>query len=89
MIFLVLLEWLYCDNVLEMKEELAVELFRVADKYLVSKLKEEAERYLMKNLAIGNVLERAKLAIEFSSKSLEDAVVKFAVKEIEVVNKRE
>jgi len=84
-----LLEWLYCGNLSEMKDTEAVELLRAGDKYAVRKLKEEAEKCLVKNLAIENILERAKLAVESSAKDLGDAIVKFAVKEIDEVNKRE
>jgi len=86
--FTVLLEWLYCNEVLNLKDEVAAELFKVADKYGVSKLKDAAERCLVKNLTVEKLLERAKLACEENSKELENAVVGFAVREIEAVNKR-
>ena len=88
-LLLVLLEWLYCNSVLEMKDEATLELFKAADKYLVPKLKEEAEKSLVKNLTLDNLIEYAKLAIEHKAKDLENAVVKLAAKEIDALNERE
>jgi len=72
-----------------MKDEATLELFKAADKYLVPKLKEEAEKSLVKNLALDNLIEYAKLAVEHKAKDLENAVVKLAVKEIDALNERE
>ena len=72
-----------------MKDDAALELFKTAEKYLVPKLKEEAEKSLVKNLTLENLIEHAKLAIEFKAKDLENAVVKLAVKEIHALHERE
>ncbi len=88
-IFLALLEWLYCNEILDLKDEIAVELFKATIKYSLPKLKIEAEKCLMKNLTVENILNRAKLATEYNGGELETAVVKFLAKEIDEVNKRE
>ncbi len=72
-----------------MKDDVALELFKTAEKYLVPKLKEEAEKSLVKNLTLENLIEHAKLAIEFKAKDLENAVVRLAAKEIDTLNERE
>ncbi len=43
----------------------------------------------MKNLTVENILERAKLAIENNARDLETAVVKFIIKNLEEVKKRQ
>ena len=83
------MEWLYCNEVRSLKDQAAAELFKVADRYGVPKLKDEAEKCLVKHLTLENVMERAKMAVESNSKELENAVVRFAVKEIDEISKRE
>ena len=71
-----------------MKDEVAAELFKASEKYSLPKLKIEAERVLLKNLTVDNILERAKMAVECHGSYLETAVVKFIVKEIDAVHKK-
>ncbi len=84
-----LLEWLYCNAILDLKDDVAVELLKVTNKYSVAKLKAEAEKCLMKNLTAENLLERAKLAVELSARELETAVVRFITKEMVELKKKE
>jgi len=71
-----------------MKNKGAFELFQAADKYLVPKLKEEAEKSLVKNLTLDNVIEAAKLAVEFIAKDLESAVMKVTTRELDALDGR-
>ena len=84
-----LLEWLYCNEIVDMKESVDVELIKVTHKYSLPKLKIKAEKCLMKSLKVENILERAKVAVEFNARDLETAVVQLMAKEIDEVNKRE
>ena len=86
--FLALLEWLYCNEVLNLKDEVAIELLKVSDKYSLPQLKVEAGKYLVKNITVENALERAKLASEENVKELEAAVVKFVSNKIAEGNKK-
>jgi len=72
-----------------MKDDVAEEVLRVTNKYSLPKLKTEAENCLMKNLTIENILTRAKLAAENNARDLETAVVKFIVKNLDDVRKRQ
>ncbi len=72
-----------------MKDAVALELFKAAEKYLVPKLKEEAEKRLVRNLTLENLIESAKLAVELQAKDLESVVVKLATKEIETLRGKE
>ncbi len=83
------MEWLYCNEILDIKDEVAIELLKVTNKYLLPKLKTEAETYLVKNLNAENILERAQLAVEFNARDLETAVVRFIVKEMNEGKKKE
>ncbi len=83
-----LLEWLYCNEIPEMNDEVAAELIRASEKHSLPKLKIEAERILLRNLTVDNILERAKMAVECHGNYLETAVVKFIIKEIDAVHKK-
>jgi len=84
-----LLEWLYCNETVDLKDNIAVELLGVTDKYSLPKLKMEMEKCLMRNLTVENILGRAVLAVEFTAQDLETAVVKFIVKNMDEVMKRQ
>ena len=88
-VFLGLLEWLHCNEILDLQDNIALELFKQADKYTVPKLKAEAEKCLVKILTLENILERAKLAIEYNARDLEEEVVKFVARELDKVTERE
>jgi len=83
------LEWVYCEEIVDLEEDIAVELVKATDKYLLAELKIEAEECLAVNLTIENIVERAKLAVENSALVLQTAVVNFVAKYIEELNKRE
>ena len=72
-----------------MKDDVAEELLKVTNKYSLPKLKTEAENWLMKNLTIENISIRARLAVENNARDLETAVVKFIVKNLDDVKKRQ
>ena len=86
---IVLLEWLYCNEILDLKDDIAAELLKVSKKYSLPKLKIEAEKCLLKNLTVENILERAKLAVEFKARDLETAAVNFIFKNLDEVKKKE
>ncbi len=72
-----------------MKDEIAMELLKMTDKYSLPKLRIEAEECVIKNLTIENILTRARLAVENNARDLETAVVKFIVKNLDDVKKRQ
>ncbi len=64
-----------------MKDDAALELVHSAEKYLVPKLKDEAEKNLVRNIALNkDLLEHAKSIINCTPKDLEDIVVKAVTK---------
>jgi len=83
--FNIMLEWIYCDQVKKMEDQIAQELFAVADKFSLPDLKKLAEKCLIEHLAVENVVERAELADIFEASNLEKAAVKFIVTNIDAV----
>ena len=84
-----LLEWLYCNEIVNLKNGIAMELLKVTNKYSLPKLKIEAEKCLVNSLTVENILDRAKLAVEHNARDLETAVVKYIAKNFVEVRKRE
>jgi len=83
--FNTVLEWIYCDYVNRMDENIAQELFAVADKFSLFDLKKLAEKCMMDHLTVGNVVERAELAEIFEASTLERATIKFMISNIDAV----
>jgi len=83
--FNILLEWIYCDQVKKMDDQIAQELFAVADKFSLPELKKLAEKCLIDHLTVENVVERAELADIFEASNLEKATVRFIVTHIDAI----
>ena len=78
-----MLEWIYCDSVQNLEEEVALELFQVADKFLVGELKDVCEEYLVKHLRVDNVIDRAILGNLVDSSKLIKAATNLIMKHID------
>ena len=80
-----MLEWIYCDSVQNLKEDVALELYKAADKFVVPGLKTVCEDFLIKHLKVENVIERAILANMVDSVKLVDATIDFIIANIDEI----
>jgi len=71
-----LLEYVYCDR-FHLNEKVALELLKVADKYIVPLLKAECEEYLISCLTPKNVVDVSILANELNAVALEKGTISF------------
>ncbi|XP_055947118.1 speckle-type POZ protein-like [Argiope bruennichi] len=77
-----MLFFIYTGHTEELSVEVAVELFKAADKYKLHLLKSMCSDILMGNLNLDNLLEFLSLAVKHSDENLQNASVDFIVDNI-------
>lgn len=82
------LEYLYCGEVKELTESVAVELLKVADKYAVTGLRDLSEQFLVDKLGIDNVVDLTNLADLCGANNLFEAGLSFMAENFEEVFKK-
>lgn len=88
LIYLGFLEYLYCGEVKELTESVAVELLKVADKYAVSGLRDLSEQFLVDKLGVDNVVDLTNLADVCGANRLFEAGLSFMAENFEEVFKK-
>ena len=78
------MEYIYCDEV-HLTAELAFELLKVADKYMVLPLRSLCETFLENCLNVSNVVDISIAANEVGAKSLEKLTVTFIKRNLDAV----
>ena len=67
---------------MELDEGLGKDLFKLADKWNITKLREKCEKYLMHIISLDNFREIAELAESLNTPKLMDVVLDFATKNL-------
>jgi len=76
-VFASLLEYIYCDSISDLTPQLALDLFPLADEYLLDDLKEVCERELLKTIAVDNVASLFCAADQYEAKTLRHFCLNF------------
>ncbi len=84
--FSALIKYIYGQNV-ELDEDLAKDLFRLADKWNIIGLRDKCEKYLMHIISLENFKELAQLAESLGTPKLMDVAMKFALKHLKDLEK--
>lgn len=71
-----MLEYIYCSTV-EVKEDIALDLFEAADKYSLPGLKKLSESHLLKNITVENAINMVNFAEKYEANSLRNAALKY------------
>ena len=73
------------QNVVELTEQLAIDLYEVSDKYLQKDLAALCEDFLSKNLTLGNFLSMIDFAEKFGILSLKQAILRFIANNLQKI----
>lgn len=76
-VFASLLEYIYCDSISDLTPQLALDLFPLADEYLLDDLKEICERELLKTISVDNVAALFCAADQYQAKTLRHFCLNF------------
>jgi hypothetical protein len=81
-----LIDWIYQTEVYNMKE-VAMELYRVADKYDIGLLKKKCAKIMTKGLSIKNIAPRLILACNFNDGKLKKYITDFLRKDSKILKR--
>lgn len=82
-----LLRYVYCGE-LELKEEFAMDLYELTDKWLLKDLRLSCREFLEQNLSISNFGQIAQRADDLGAEELCDAVADFAMNNYELLEEK-
>lgn len=84
-----MLEYLYCNSVSDINQQLATDLLVLSHNYHVLGLKGVCENFLVECLNTDNLVSMANLCEEVDSEVMRNAVVKYMKKTAKEMNERE
>ena len=87
MCILALLEFIYCDEI-ELNEKLALDLFKLCDKYSLADLKGICEKFLSKCITLDNFVEVINVAEKFGGSELQDKAIEYGIEHLEVLEEK-
>ncbi len=77
-----MLRYLYFTDV-GLNDEIAEDLFKLAHEYRLEELKDDCEKYLMREASIENVIKRIQFAERYEAPQLRQACITLIVQNIE------
>ncbi len=78
------LRFLY-QNIIELTEPLASDLYGIADEYMQTELMEICETFLCKNITLENLMGMVDLVQKFGGKSLKNSILELIAKNLEIL----